>query len=151
MKQPTKDQIREARLAKGLTQAKAAEVLHVSTEAWKKWEKGTNGMLPALWELFLIKTEDNWLEYLTFTDYEDEVGHWKKALCYTSLDKALEKSDVKTGEGTIVYTKQGNKRFWAFVQPIPTSYTISVERLRDIGCNLMKVPAECIWDNAYLI
>lgn len=150
MKKPTKEDIKKARNAAGLTQAEAADVVHVSADAWRKWEQGSP-MNMAAWELFLIKTEDIWLEYLTFTDYEDEVGHWKKALCYTSLDKALEKSDVKTGEGTIVYTKQGNKRFWAFVPPIPTSYTISVERLRDIGCNLMKVPAECIWDNAYLI
>ena len=55
MKQPTKEDIKKARNAAGLTQAEAADVVHVSVDAWRKWEQGSPINLAA-WELFLIKT-----------------------------------------------------------------------------------------------
>lgn len=56
MKPPTPAEIVEAREAVGLSQAKAAELVHVVTNAWKHWEAGRRTMPAHAWELFLIKT-----------------------------------------------------------------------------------------------
>ena len=54
---PSKEQVRSARDAAGLTQAQAAEIVYVTSHAWHYWEKGKRAMPAGLWELFLIKTE----------------------------------------------------------------------------------------------
>jgi putative transcriptional regulator len=41
----------------GITQKKAAEMLHTSIRAYQQWEAGDRKMHPAFWELFLIKLE----------------------------------------------------------------------------------------------
>ena len=52
---PTPDEIRQARLRAGLTQAQAAELIHVTTRAWKYYEAGQRAMPLAYWELFTLK------------------------------------------------------------------------------------------------
>ncbi len=52
-------QIKSKRLALGLTQTKAADVIYSKLRTWQDWESGRNTMHPALWELFLIKTKRN--------------------------------------------------------------------------------------------
>jgi DNA-binding transcriptional regulator YiaG len=49
--------IRKARANAGITQKKAAEMLHTSIRAYQQWEAGDRAMHPAFWELFLIKLE----------------------------------------------------------------------------------------------
>jgi DNA-binding transcriptional regulator YiaG len=54
---PTKEQIREARVAAGLTQAEAARIVHrPSYRTWQDWERGRTKMPLDAWELFMIKT-----------------------------------------------------------------------------------------------
>lgn len=53
---PTKDQVRSARDAAGLTQAESAQIVYVTSHAWHYWETGKRAMPAAAWELFLIKT-----------------------------------------------------------------------------------------------
>ena len=55
---PTKETIREARLAAGLTQREAAELARVTLEAYQRWEYGTRQISAAHWELFTIKLKD---------------------------------------------------------------------------------------------
>ena len=47
--------IRAARKAAGMTQAKAAEVVHAGLRTWNRWENGSQKMPLAEWELFLRK------------------------------------------------------------------------------------------------
>jgi DNA-binding transcriptional regulator YiaG len=64
---PTPKQIEKARLAAGLSQEEAAAFIYSSKRAWYQWEtepgmqengtKRERSMHPALWELFLLKTE----------------------------------------------------------------------------------------------
>jgi DNA-binding transcriptional regulator YiaG len=49
--------IRKARANAGITQKKAAEMMHTSIRAYQQWEAGDRAMHPAFWELFLIKLE----------------------------------------------------------------------------------------------
>jgi len=53
--QPTKETIRDHRLAYGLTRKQAANLVHCTADAWKHWELGARKMHPAMWELFKIK------------------------------------------------------------------------------------------------
>lgn len=53
---PDKEQIRAARISAGLTQTQAAEIIYSGLRQWQKWESGEHRMHPALFELFLIKT-----------------------------------------------------------------------------------------------
>jgi len=53
---PSKEEIRSARLSAGLTQTKAAEIIYSGIRAWQKWESGEHKMHPGLFELFLKKT-----------------------------------------------------------------------------------------------
>ncbi len=56
MNSPTPDNIRDERVAAGLSQAQAAELLHLGAPTrWGEYERGIHAMSPALWELFLIK------------------------------------------------------------------------------------------------
>lgn len=52
-------QIRIARKNLGLTQEQAAELVNASRRTWQSWEKGINGINPAIWELFLLKTDQH--------------------------------------------------------------------------------------------
>lgn len=55
---PTPDQIRKLRLAAGLTQEAAAQLVHVSdSRAWRRYESGKHEMHGAIWELFNIKVD----------------------------------------------------------------------------------------------
>ncbi|ORJ49431.1 hypothetical protein B2M27_15615 (plasmid) [Kluyvera intermedia] len=56
-KNPTPDEIREARLSAELTQATAAQLVYSSLNAWSQWERGERKMHPAIWELFQIKSQ----------------------------------------------------------------------------------------------
>jgi hypothetical protein len=54
---PTPANIRAARTAVDLTQAEAAELVYLgSAVRWSEYERGAQGIDPARWELFLIKT-----------------------------------------------------------------------------------------------
>lgn len=52
---PTPAEIRAARERTGLTQAQAADLLHVDLRSWQKWEGGERSMHPAFWELLRLK------------------------------------------------------------------------------------------------
>lgn len=52
---PTREEVRAARAASGLTQAQAARLVWCSTRAWEQWEGGQRPMPGACWELFRIK------------------------------------------------------------------------------------------------
>lgn len=54
---PTPENIKSARTVAGLTQNEAAQVVHVNLRTWQKYEAGNQKMMPGLYELFLIKTE----------------------------------------------------------------------------------------------
>jgi DNA-binding transcriptional regulator YiaG len=54
---PTPEQVKQARVKAGLTQQKAADLINCGIRSWQKWEAGDRKMHPAMWELFLIKTE----------------------------------------------------------------------------------------------
>ena len=56
MKQPTPADVKSARIAAGLTQTRAAAVIHKKLLAWQRYESGDRAMDAAYWELFLIKT-----------------------------------------------------------------------------------------------
>lgn len=60
---PTPEQIRAARAAAGLTQTAAAALIGKPLRTWQGWEtaegvKAHRKMDPAIWELFLIKTNN---------------------------------------------------------------------------------------------
>lgn len=56
-KQPTAAEVRRAREKAGMTQAQAAELVHLrNSRRWGEYERDINGMPLATWELFLIKT-----------------------------------------------------------------------------------------------
>lgn len=57
MNTPAPEAIRAARDAADLTQAEAAELVHLgSAKRWSEYECGAQAMDAARWELFLIKT-----------------------------------------------------------------------------------------------
>lgn len=57
LKQPTPAEIKEVRMLAGLTQQKAAELVHRADGArWREWEGGKYEIDMAVWELFLVKT-----------------------------------------------------------------------------------------------
>ncbi|EAA3799304.1 XRE family transcriptional regulator [Salmonella enterica subsp. enterica] len=53
---PPPSAVREARIAAGLTQTKAAQTVQASLRAWQQWEAGDRTMPPGLFELFMLKT-----------------------------------------------------------------------------------------------
>lgn len=55
MSRPEPDEIRAARLAAGLTQRQAGEVIGAAERTWQDWERGERNMPPAKWELFRIR------------------------------------------------------------------------------------------------
>jgi hypothetical protein len=59
MNSPTPEEVKAARIAAGLTQKEAGEL--VASHGWKTWQRyeyGNRKMHPATWELFLLKTKD---------------------------------------------------------------------------------------------
>lgn len=68
LKSPTSALIREARLNAKHTQKTAAETVYRAADSrWREWESGRHRMDMAVWELYLIKT--NQLQnYLEITD-----------------------------------------------------------------------------------
>jgi putative transcriptional regulator len=52
---PTKEHVRAAREAAGLTQTAAARLIYSTMRAWQEWEAGNRRMHPGLWELFTLK------------------------------------------------------------------------------------------------
>ena len=62
MRAPTSEAIRAARASAGLSQAKAAELVHAGLRSWQQWEAGDRTMHPAFWELFQIKTATKTVE-----------------------------------------------------------------------------------------
>lgn len=78
------------------------------------------------------------IEYIDFMDENDEIGHRKTTECYKSLAEAVEKSDVKSGDCTVV--KAGE--YYAVVWAIPTSYTTTIKNLKD---GYQPKPFE-VWD-----
>jgi hypothetical protein len=55
---PTAEQIKAARGELG--QREAAELVYApSYRTWQNWELGKNTMAPAVWELFLLKTDQH--------------------------------------------------------------------------------------------
>ena len=48
--------IRARRKEAGLTQTRAAELVHSKLRTWQDWEAGNASMHAGLWELFKIKT-----------------------------------------------------------------------------------------------
>jgi len=57
MNNPTPKEIKQARLNAGLTQTKAANLVHCGLRTWQQWEAGDRKMHAAMWELFNIKTK----------------------------------------------------------------------------------------------
>lgn len=54
---PEPAEIRAAREIAGLTQSQAADLVYTTLSGWQRWEQGERRMHPGLWELFLLKTE----------------------------------------------------------------------------------------------
>jgi DNA-binding XRE family transcriptional regulator len=61
-RQPTPQNIRKARKNRSLSESAAGELIYVSRESWRLYEKGTTKMKLGLWELFLFKTGQLWLK-----------------------------------------------------------------------------------------
>jgi len=60
MEHPTPEQIKAARLSAGHTQQTAAKTVHRANSArWREWESGRVRMDKAVWELYLIKTDQD--------------------------------------------------------------------------------------------
>ena len=57
---PSPSTIRATRLALGLTQAQAGELVGASARTWRAWEAGFRVMPGSKWELFQIKAK--WIE-----------------------------------------------------------------------------------------
>lgn len=54
---PTREEVKAARLAAGLTQEQAAALVHrVGRKRWSEWETGDRQMQWDAFELFIIKT-----------------------------------------------------------------------------------------------
>jgi len=55
-KSPTPIEVLKARMDAELSVPEAANVVNVSRQAWRYWERGLRKMDPNTWELFTIKT-----------------------------------------------------------------------------------------------
>jgi len=67
MNNPTPYQILVARLAAGLSQAEAGELILASKRSWENWEQGRVNMHPGLFDYFLIKTGQKTLDRFALT------------------------------------------------------------------------------------
>ena len=55
---PTPDEMRVTRERAGLSQAQAADLVHLgAAKRWSEYERGVATIDPARWELFLIKCD----------------------------------------------------------------------------------------------
>ncbi|QIB09002.1 hypothetical protein GZ982_30095 (plasmid) [Pseudomonas fluorescens] len=61
-RQPTPQNIRKARKNVNLSETAAGELIYVSRESWRLYEKGATKIKLGLWELFLFKTGQLWLK-----------------------------------------------------------------------------------------
>ncbi|WP_426237557.1 hypothetical protein [Pseudomonas sp. TWP3-2] len=61
-RQPTPQNIRMARKNVNLSETAAGELIYVSRESWRLYEKGDTKIKLGLWELFLFKTGQLWLK-----------------------------------------------------------------------------------------
>jgi hypothetical protein len=52
---PTPDEVKAARVAAGLTQTAAADLVHRTLRNWQQWESGARRIDLALWDLFQLK------------------------------------------------------------------------------------------------
>ena len=59
MKNPTPEQIKQARKEAGLTQSCAAYLVYVDLRTWQRWEEGSRKMNPSFFEIFNIKIRSN--------------------------------------------------------------------------------------------
>jgi DNA-binding transcriptional regulator YiaG len=57
VKSPAPSAVKQLRLAKNLTSAEAAAMVHVKVRAWQLYESGDSKMKAGLWELFQLKTK----------------------------------------------------------------------------------------------
>lgn len=56
-KQPGPNEVRAARIAAGLTQAEAAELVHLGSHVrWSEYERGVEKISLQTWHLFLLLT-----------------------------------------------------------------------------------------------
>ncbi|MFV3292444.1 MULTISPECIES: hypothetical protein [Pseudomonas] len=65
--QPTPDNIRRTRLSLRMSETAAGALVYVSRESWRLYEKGETNIKMGLWELFLIKTGQLWIQPTTAT------------------------------------------------------------------------------------
>lgn len=56
-KNPKPEHIIAKRIAHGLSEKQASDVIYSTEAAWKRWESGERPLHPAMWELFLLKTD----------------------------------------------------------------------------------------------
>lgn len=56
---PPPDAIRAARTAAGHTQSEAARLIYSTLRAWQDWEAGARRMHPAMFELYLLRTQQH--------------------------------------------------------------------------------------------
>lgn len=54
---PPPQDIKSKRQEFGLTQTKAAELVHTTCRVWQQWEAGDRKMHPAFFELFVLRGE----------------------------------------------------------------------------------------------
>lgn len=80
-----------------------------------------------------------WMTYTDFTDENDEIGYTASAYCYPSLRDAVNWSDVKEGECSVVMTKHDGVKYYAVVYPVPTSWKTTVESLKENDCDPDKL------------
>lgn len=80
---PSPEEIYNARVAAGLTQSGAADLVYSPVVTWKSWESGLYRMAPATWELFQIKTkslqnkgENTSPRGIRVTKYEKKIRDW---------------------------------------------------------------------------
>jgi putative transcriptional regulator len=57
---PAPADIKAARIAAGLTQRAAGELLFTGTRVWQQWESGERRMHPAFWLLFRIRSSGDY-------------------------------------------------------------------------------------------
>ena len=76
---PTKEHVRAAREAAGLTQTAAARLIYSTMRAWQEWEAGNRRMHPGLWELFQIKTGE------PSRNRTYNLRFWRPTLCLIEL------------------------------------------------------------------
>ena len=61
---PTPEEIKQARLAAGLTQAASAKLVYSNVRTWERWESADRRMHSAIFDYFLIKTRQKKMEDL---------------------------------------------------------------------------------------